>query len=140
MQTEIRCDGLACAHSGRRTDRSIGVVDDLIVVGILPRELRRIGDALLDDIAARITRDVLTRIFCGRGVLPLVAARHPSGEVDDGIALFHISVAVRMRRKPVVDLRDLLCHGLERGRGNRPRRRRMRGICIVDLFEIARRS
>ena len=62
---------------------------------------------------------------------------HPAGKGDDRVLVRHsVAVAVRMRRKPVIDLLDAVRLRMKRGRGNSPCRRNMGGVCVVDIFEI----
>ena len=68
-----RGDGLAVTRAVHAADDVIARIDDLIVVRILARELRRVVDRLLDDIVVRITRDILICIGGGRGVRRLSA-------------------------------------------------------------------
>ena len=106
-RAEIRRDGLRCTRAGgRRTDDSIALIDNLIIVRILTRELRRIGDRLLDDIAAAVAGNIPGRIECRRGVVACLSA-HPPREGDDRVALDLSAISVRMLPHPVVDLRDL---------------------------------
>ena len=137
-RAEIRRDGLRCTRAGgRRTDDSIALIDNLIIVRILTRELRRIGDRLLDDIATAVAGDLPICIECRRGVVACLSA-HPPREGDDRVALDLSAISIRMLPHPVVDLRDLFRRRPNRGRGNRPRcRHRVARICALDILKIA---
>ena len=135
-----RCDGLAVTRTVHAADDVIARIDDLIVVRILARELRRVVDRLLDDIVVRITRDILICIGGGRGVRRLSARVRDQVQPDDRVPVLDVPIAVRMLLHPVVDLRDLLRLRLNLGRGNRPVRRHCVGIYCVYVFKIALRG
>ena len=150
-----RCD-LARIGDGRRHARCRGRcararardVNDLIVVRIVPCECCRIGDILRRYIACnRIVGNVLRtntmpRLIHRRGVVRALLRDavmcHPAGKGDDRVLVRHSgTVAVRMCRKPVVDLLDAVRLRMKRGRGNSPVCCNMGGVCVVDSFEIS---
>ena len=125
----------------KRTDARISCVDNLIVVHILPCELGRIGDILVDDIAAAVTRDILIRIACRRGVrrLSVRLIRNHRCKADDIAPAFDIAAAVRMLRHTVIDLLDGVRRRADRARGNRPLCSHMRWVRIRHSLEVAER-
>ena len=147
-----RCD-LARIGNGRRHTRRRRRcaraldVNDLIVVRIVPCECCRIGDILRRDIdPKRIVGNVLRtntvpRLIHRRGVVRALLRDavmcHPAGKGDDRVLVRHsVAVAVRMCRKPVVDLLDAVRLRMKRGSGNRPVCCNVGGVCVVDIFEI----
>ena len=138
----IRRECLICASARDRTDDRISCVDNLIVVRILPCELGRIGDILVDDIAAAVTRDILIRIACRRGIRrqSVRLIRNHRRKADDIAPAFDIAAAVRMLRHTVIDLLDGVRRRADRARGNRPLCGHMRGVCIIHSLEVTERS
>ena len=147
-----RCD-LARIGDGRRHARRRGRcacardVNDRIVVRIVSCECCRIGDILRRYIARnRIVGNVLAltaakaqihRRGVVRALLRDAVMCHPAGKGDDRVLVRHSgTVAVRMFRKPVVDLLDAVRLRMKCGRGNSPRRRNMGGVRVVHIFEI----
>ena len=147
-----RCDlsrignGRRHARCRRRCARARDV-NDLIVVRIVPCERCRIGDILRRDIARnRIVGNVLAltaakaqihRRGVVRALLRDAVMCHPAGKGDDRVLVRHSdAVAVRMCRKPVVDLLDAVRLRMKRGSGNRPVCCNVGGVCVVDIFEI----
>ena len=103
----IHRHGLRRTRAVRRTDDMVPRIDDLIVVCILSRQLPRIGDRLLDNVAAAVVRDILGRILrrgAVRTLLRRAVMHRPARKRDNGITLDRIAVAVRMRGETIVDL------------------------------------
>ena len=133
-----RGDGLAVARAVHAADDVIARIDDLIVVRIFARELRRIGNILCCYIRTAVG-NILVRIGGSRGVRRLSACARDQVQPDNLVPVLDVPITVRMFRHPVVDLRDLLRLRLDLGRGNRPLRRHCVGICCVYIFKIALR-
>ena len=137
----IRRECPICTSARKRTDARISCVDNLIVVHILPCELGRIGDILVDDIAAAVTRDILIRIACRRGVRrqSVRLIRNHRRKADDIAPAFDIAAAVRMLSHTVIDLLDGVRCRADRARGNPPLCGHMRGVRIRHSLEVAER-
>ena len=132
-----RGDGLAVARAAHGTDDVIACIDDLIVVCVFSRELRRVVDGFLDDSIVAVSLNIFIYIGGTRGILRLSGRIRDQWQRDNLSPGQDIPIAVRMLRHPVVDLLlELLRLRLNLGRGNSP----LCDDCVrsgcIDCFEF----